>query len=448
MFNPFTNKALAAFTGALALTVLNANAAYDFKVNGLCFNKIKNAEGQVELTFDATGTRPTSSDPSYLSLSGEIVVPSRVSYEGVDYQVVKVHTYAFSYNSTITSVEFPASVTTMGQYVFQYATGIKTVGLSDAMKEVPGYTFDSSSLESIDLPAEVAKLGRNAFKNCKALKHLGMSNTVIASVEQDALRSCEALDSLVFPNTLKTIAKGACYGSGFSYLDLGDSVETIGDNAFYSCKNFDYLYLPASLKSLGKTVFQSTSELSHIISLGEKPATCTSTSLTGITTALDTLYVPKEFIPNYETATGWKAYSGYIEPYIAAKKLTLDKENIDLPKGESIRIEKTVEPADALERYVSWRSSDEKVATVDNTGLVTGIAEGQAIIFASTRNGLTATVTVNVKSSSGLEETVISEEVQEGWYNINGIYLGKEKPSTPGLYILASSKGAKKVIVK
>ena len=45
---------------------------------------------------------------------------------------------------------------------------------------------------------------------------------------------------------------------------------------------------------------------------------------------------------------------------------------------------------------VIWSSSDEAVATVDATGLVSAIREGKATVTAATANGLTASCTVTV----------------------------------------------------
>lgn len=60
-----------------------------------------------------------------------------------------------------------------------------------------------------------------------------------------------------------------------------------------------------------------------------------------------------------------------------------------------------------VERYVSWSSSDENIATVDDQGLVTGVAEGTASIQAMSE-GISGTSTVTVTSSS--QEIIIFED--------------------------------------
>lgn len=57
----------------------------------------------------------------------------------------------------------------------------------------------------------------------------------------------------------------------------------------------------------------------------------------------------------------------------------------------------TYEPQDADEETITWKSSNPNVATVNESGLVTGIKTGTVQIIAMTPNNITATCTVTVK---------------------------------------------------
>ncbi|AGF55708.1 putative repeat protein (TIGR01451 family) [Clostridium saccharoperbutylacetonicum] len=83
--------------------------------------------------------------------------------------------------------------------------------------------------------------------------------------------------------------------------------------------------------------------------------------------------------------------NGQLLPY--DEYLTLDKSTLNLTKGDSGQLTATTTPAGAK---VTWKSSDPSVATVDSTGKVTGIKEGQATITATTADGLTATCVVTI----------------------------------------------------
>lgn len=95
---------------------------------------------------------------------------------------------------------------------------------------------------------------------------------------------------------------------------------------------------------------------------------------------------------------------------------------------------------------VSYKTSDEKVATVSETGEVTIVGVGEATITASVENGeeynyktKTAKYTVRVSATTKLGETLAEreewEEKEEGpWYDMTGA-AHTEKPARKGLYI-------------
>ena len=63
-------------------------------------------------------------------------------------------------------------------------------------------------------------------------------------------------------------------------------------------------------------------------------------------------------------------------------RLTLSKTAIELAEGESEELTLSVQPSDALDKNVEWKSSDESVAVVDG-GMVTAKSAGEAEITAS-----------------------------------------------------------------
>ena len=94
--------------------------------------------------------------------------------------------------------------------------------------------------------------------------------------------------------------------------------------------------------------------------------------------------------------------------------VTLDKTSLFLAVGETAQLTATVKPDDATDKNVTWTSSDESVAKVDN-GKVTALKSGKATITAKC-GGKTAecavTVTVPV-SSIILDKTALSLAVGE-----------------------------------
>ena len=65
---------------------------------------------------------------------------------------------------------------------------------------------------------------------------------------------------------------------------------------------------------------------------------------------------------------------------ISVVSVTLDVESLELTVGETHQLQATVAPENASYKAVSFTSSDDAIATVDNEGLVTAVSAGTADI--------------------------------------------------------------------
>lgn len=75
--------------------------------------------------------------------------------------------------------------------------------------------------------------------------------------------------------------------------------------------------------------------------------------------------------------------------------------------GDTFTITATVKPDNAWNRTVTWSSSDPSIATVDENGTVTAIAEGEAIITAESADGVKAECKVTVEKKDGFFKTLL-----------------------------------------
>ena len=100
-----------------------------------------------------------------------------------------------------------------------------------------------------------------------------------------------------------------------------------------------------------------------------------------------------------------------VKRVINVSSVALDKTTVNLKKGETVKLNATVAPADADNKEVTYTSSNSAVAKVDNTGLVTAIAPGDAVITVTTKDGSkTASCKVAVaKETEPLAITVTSK---------------------------------------
>ena len=106
------------------------------------------------------------------------------------------------------------------------------------------------------------------------------------------------------------------------------------------------------------------------------------------------------------------SYSGEDSVYIddvkfnvALSDVALDVTSKTISVGDTFRLTPIFAPDYATNKSVTWLSSDTTVATVDSTGLVTGVAEGEAIIRVKTDEGsYTADCNVTVGTGTNVAE--------------------------------------------
>ena len=88
-------------------------------------------------------------------------------------------------------------------------------------------------------------------------------------------------------------------------------------------------------------------------------------------------------------------HRGWIIPVMG---VSFDKDNYQIVKNETLILQASITPQNATDMSLKWESSDETVATVDNTGKVTAKGYGEAVITATavSNESVKATCTVTV----------------------------------------------------
>ena len=217
-------KILISVIAMLLPLMASAIQNYDAYIDGIYYN-LDSSTKTAEVTYLYGYLAEHES-----TYSGNIIIPSEVTYDDVSYSVTSIGNSAFQY-SNLVSITIPNSVTTIGNSA-----------------------FSGSGLKSIIIPNSVTTIGSMAFQGCKSLTSAIIGNSV-KGIGEYAFGDCSGLTSITIPNSVTSIGYGAfCDASLRSITFYGRP--TIMDMAFHHCYfNNIYCYSETSPSLIGGDAF-------------------------------------------------------------------------------------------------------------------------------------------------------------------------------------------------
>ncbi len=212
-------------------------------------------------------------------------------------------------------------------------------------------------------------------------------------------------------------------GNKRSSYTIPDGVTKIDKKAFYGCRYIETLTIPASVKEIEASALGNCYDIRTINYLGTREqwkeviigadnymfalvnVGCADDSrcdhVWGEWVVVDAATTEKEGLEK-RVCSLCSAEETRKIPKLDIIKVTaieLSDSERTATVGTSFTITATVKPDDALNRTVIWSSSDPSIATVDENGTVTAIAEGEAIITAESADGVKAECKVTVEKA-------------------------------------------------
>ena len=198
-------------------------------------------------------------------VSGDVAIPSTVTYNGTTYSVTSIGEQAFGNCWGLTSVTIGNSVTSIGERAFRNCSGLTSVTIGNSVTYIGGGAFDGcSGLTSVTIPNSVTYIGGGAFDGCSGLTSVTIPNSV-TSIGNLAFRGCSGLTSVTIPNSVTSIGGDAFSGcSGLTSVTIPNSVTYIGWKAFSGCSGLTSVTIPNSVTSIEWSAFSGCSGLTTL----------------------------------------------------------------------------------------------------------------------------------------------------------------------------------------
>lgn len=143
------------------------------------------------------------------------------------------------------------------------------------------------------------------------------------------------------------------------------------------------------------------------------------------------------------------SYEATCEVTIVQKvtKITLSSSSTTVKEGNTLQLTIETEPSSGEIEKIEFSSSKEEVATVSNSGIVTGVAVGNTTITATGKSsGVTGTINITVEERIKAPTSwVKTTKTDSNWYSYNGDTVNEPKlvgQMTPIKYNLALASGA------
>ena len=209
------------------------------------------------------------------------------------------------YNGSAEKVEIPEkingkSVTSIGNYAFEYCENITSVTIPDSVTSIGFCVFSNcTSLTSITIPNSVTSISGGAFENCTSLTAIN-----VASENSNYV----SVNGVLYNKDKTTII---CYPAGKkdNNYKIPDSVTEIDDYAFNGCISLSSVTIPNSVTSIGVYAFEYCASLKSITIPDSVPlvgpgAFSNCTNLTSVTIQNGVMYIGNEAFANCTSLTG------------------------------------------------------------------------------------------------------------------------------------------------
>lgn len=217
--------------------------------------------------------RDTAVEIANAKFSGDVVIPSEITYMDKKFRVTEISDSAFFRAKNLTSVTMPADIKGFGKNMFDGCEKLVSCNIPDNVAEISPNCFSScAALKSIVIPAGVTAIGNNAFYYCSSLESISLPEG-LKTIGERAFYQCAKLAEINLPVGVTAVPAYAFgYCSSLTHFEFGDRITSIGNYALSGCIKLQSVTLPSALTAIPNSLFNGCKALTSV----DIPASVTS----------------------------------------------------------------------------------------------------------------------------------------------------------------------------
>ena len=325
--------------------------------------------------------------------------------------------WAFAGCNGLANIIIPNSVISIGYESFSGCSGLTNVVIPNSAMSIGDGAFQNcTGLTSVDIPNSVTTINAGVFSGCTSLKSINFPNS-LNSIGGRAFYGCTGLRNtdIILPESVRSIGRAAFKDTYISQISFEGEIDYLGESAFDNYGNAGTLQLLAFYGNINNGIgnqafshyYASTShDQRHIKQLffggkvdsikglnikpGDEifsynPVPPVADENTFLSYGSTTVHVPATSLAAYFTAPYWSNFANIVGDAVTLEEVTIDKDSVEVNLGTQFNLIATISPSNATTSDITWRTTNNKVATVNN-GLVSAIGVGECHIIAQCLN--------------------------------------------------------------